>query len=59
VLNKLSLRHLDSWEQLLWSNSTGSSLILTYTRPGATAGILHGGTYTPMPWSPAFQDAAW
>lgn len=63
VLNQLSVRlphnHFNSWEQLLWSNRSGSSLILTYTRPGATAGILRGSTYTPIPWSRSFQDAAW
>jgi len=61
VLNKLYIRgkRFYGFEQLLWSNSSGSSLILAYTRPGATAGILHGRTYTPIPWSPSFQEAAW
>jgi hypothetical protein len=61
VLNKLNIKnkHFLDFEQLLWSNRTGSSLILTYSRPGATAGILDGRTYTPIPWSRSFQDAAW
>jgi hypothetical protein len=61
VLNKLNIKnkHFLDFEQLLWSNRSGSSLILTYSRPGATAGILDGRTYTPIPWSRSFQDAAW
>jgi hypothetical protein len=63
VLNKLSIKlphhHFNNWEQLLWSNSSGSTLILAYTRRGATAGIRHGRTYTSIPWSSAIQDAAW
>jgi hypothetical protein len=61
VLNKLYFKgkRFYDFEQLLWSNSSGSSLILTYARPGATAGILHGRTYASIPWSPSFQDAAW
>jgi hypothetical protein len=61
VLNKLYItgKRFHGFEQVLWTNSNGSSLILTSSRPGATAGILHGRTYTPIPWSPLFQDAAW
>jgi hypothetical protein len=61
VLNQLNIenKHFLGFEQLLWSNRSGSSLILTYSRPGATAGILRDRTYTPIPWSRSFQDAAW
>jgi hypothetical protein len=59
VLNNLSTGPRRSWEQLLWSSPDGNTLILTGVRLGATAGIVSGGHYTPIPWSGAIQDAAW
>jgi hypothetical protein len=59
VLNNLSTGPRRGWEQLLWSSPDGNTLILTGIRLGATAGIVSGGHYTPIPWSAAIQDAAW
>jgi hypothetical protein len=46
-------------EQLRYANATGSALIVSRVRPGATAGILRGNRYTPLPWSPHIVAAAW
>lgn len=45
--------------QLLWTSANGDTLILTGLRPGADAGIVSGGHFTPIPWSGTIQDAAW
>ncbi len=47
------------WEQVLWMNNSGSKLIVTYARPGQTAGILSGKSYTPIPWPADTVYAAW
>jgi hypothetical protein len=59
VLNHLSVGPRRTWEQLLWSSRDGSTVVLTGIRLGATAGIVRGRGYTPIPWSALIQDAAW
>jgi hypothetical protein len=49
----------DNWEQVLWMNSSGSKLIITNLRRGATAGIVRGQSYTAIPWSRETSLAAW
>jgi hypothetical protein len=34
-------------------------MVVSYARVGMTAGILHGDTYTPIPWNPQTSTAAW
>jgi hypothetical protein len=46
-------------EQVLWSSSTGQTVVVTGARPGATAGIIHGHRYTRIPWSASILSAAW
>jgi hypothetical protein len=47
------------FEQILYTNATGSVLVVSYAQPGTSAWILHGDTYTPIPWSPHTITAAW
>ena len=47
------------FELILYSNATGSVLVVSYAQPGTSAWILHGDTYTPIPWSPHTITAAW
>jgi hypothetical protein len=47
------------FELILYSNATGSVLVVSYAQPGTSAWILHGDTYTPIPWSPHTFTAAW
>jgi hypothetical protein len=46
-------------EQVLWSSSSGQTVVVTGARPGATAGIVHGHRYTRIPWSASILTAAW
>ena len=60
VLNDLNLaRSPLYYEQLMYTNATGSVLVVGRARPGATAGILRGHRYTPLPWSAHIAAAAW
>lgn len=57
-----TLNNLDvsgNYEAVLYTNADGSLLVVTGTRPGQTAGILHDGRYTSIPWSPYIGVAAW
>jgi hypothetical protein len=56
--NRLDGTGLES-EHILYTNATGSVLVVSDARPGTSAGILHGDTYTPIPWSPDTFAAAW
>jgi hypothetical protein len=57
----LNHRHFEdnNDEQVLWSSSSGQTVIVTGARPGATAGIIHGHRYTRIPWSASILTAAW
>jgi hypothetical protein len=61
TLNNISM--LDGnrvdYEQVLFTNTTGSELVVSYAKPGMSAGILRGDTYTPIPWNPRTSTAAW
>jgi hypothetical protein len=47
------------YEQILYTNTTGNVLVVSYARPGNSAGILRDGTYTPIPWTKQTTTAAW
>jgi hypothetical protein len=59
ILNDLNVLALSGYEQVLYTDATGSVLIVTFTRPGRNAVILHAGRDTPLPWSPYIGIAAW
>ena len=46
-------------QQVLWASSSGSELVITGYRLGASAGVLRGRQYTPIPWSAGILTAAW
>jgi hypothetical protein len=58
VLNELPVRQ-GAYEQVLWTSASGRKLIVTGTQPGASAGILTGRQFTPIPWSSGVLTAAW
>jgi len=47
------------YEQVMYTNATGSVLVVTGVRKGNTAGILRGRVYTPIPWSARTVTAVW
>jgi hypothetical protein len=47
------------YEQLLYTSTTGNVLVVSYARPGNSAGILRDGRYTPIPWNQQTIAAAW
>ena len=47
------------YEQVMYTNATGSVLVVTGVRKGNTAGILHGAAYTPIPWPANTVTAVW
>jgi hypothetical protein len=53
------LRVVSGYEQVLWSSPDGGVLAVAYLRGGNSMGILHGTSYTPIPWSPHIDTAAW
>jgi hypothetical protein len=57
TLNNLAV--VAGYEQVLWTNATGSVLVVAYAGNGNGVGILHGGKYTPIPWSSRTATAAW
>jgi hypothetical protein len=59
VVNTLNALNLSGYEQVLYTNASGSVLVVTYLRPGLNATILHDGRATPIPWSPYIGVAAW
>ena len=59
IVNNLDVLKLNGYEEVLYTNATGSVLVVTYLRPGRNATILHDGRSTPIPWSPYIGIAAW
>ena len=47
------------YAQVMYTNATGSVLVVTGVRKGNTAGILHGDAYTPIPWPANTVTAVW
>ena len=47
------------YAQVMYTNATGSVLVVTGVRKGNTAGILRGRVYTPIPWSARTVTAVW
>jgi hypothetical protein len=46
-------------EQVLWTSPDGSTVLVTGFRGQHSAGLLHDGRYTPIPWSARLLSAAW
>jgi hypothetical protein len=46
-------------EQVLWTSPDGSTVLVTGFRGQHSAGLLHDGRYTPIPWSAQLLSAAW
>lgn len=59
VLNDLNTLAGYRYEQVMYTNATGSVLVVTGVRKGNTAGILRGDAYTPIPWSRHTVTAVW
>jgi hypothetical protein len=57
--NLNDLRVVWGYEQVLWTNATGSVMVVAFARSSDSVGILHGGKYTPIPWFPRTATAAW
>lgn len=45
--------------QVLWTSSDGSRILVIGFRGIHSAGVLHDGQYTPIPWSAQLLTAAW
>ena len=45
--------------QVMWSSLDGSTILAIGFRDGNSAGLLHDGRYTPIPWSADLLTAAW
>jgi hypothetical protein len=60
VVNDLTFPTTVSWEQVLWTNATGASMVITGLagRP-QIADIVTGKHRTPIPWSWGIATAAW
>jgi hypothetical protein len=59
VLNDLNILAGYQYEQVMYSNASGSVLVVSGARKGMTAGILRGQRYTPIPWDPHIATAIW
>jgi hypothetical protein len=46
-------------DTVLWTSYNGSKIIVMGARPGQTAGVYSGSSYTPIPWPAYVVDAAW
>ena len=46
-------------DDVVWASYDGSKYIVLSERPGNTAGIVSGGTYTPLAWPVNVIAAAW
>lgn len=57
ILNNLPVT--GNYEQVLYPSVTGGALVVSYARPGQSAGIVRGNRYTPIPWNPQILAAAW
>jgi hypothetical protein len=44
---------------VLWTSPDGSTVLVTGFRGQHSAGLLHDGRYTPIPWSARLLSAAW
>jgi hypothetical protein len=47
------------YSEILWTNASGSVLVVSLVTKGNSMGIFHGDTYTPIPWSRTIATAAW
>ena len=45
--------------QVMWSSPDGSTILTIGFRDSHSAGLLHDGRYTPIPWSAQLLSAAW
>lgn len=43
----------------MYSNASGTVLVVSGARKGKTAGILRGDRYTPIPWDRHIVTAIW
>jgi hypothetical protein len=59
VVNDLNVLAGYQYEQVMYSNASGSVLVVSGARKGKTAGILRGDRYTPIPWDPHIATAIW
>lgn len=59
VLNDLNILAGYQYEQVMYSSTTGSVLVVSGVRKGKTAGILRGDRYTPIPWDRHIVTAIW
>jgi hypothetical protein len=50
---------LGSPAQVMWSSPDGSAILAIGFRDSHSAGLLHAGHYTPIPWSAQLLSAAW
>lgn len=59
VVNDLNILAGYQYEQVMYSNASGSVLVVSGARKGWTAGILRGNRYTPIPWDRHIATAIW
>jgi hypothetical protein len=59
VLNDLNILAGYEYEQVMYTNASGSVLVVSGARKGAAAGILRGRAYTPIPWGRGINTAVW
>jgi hypothetical protein len=59
VLNDLNVLAGYQYEQVMYSDASGSVLVVSGARKGSAAGILRGRAYTPIPWDRAIATAIW
>lgn len=46
-------------DTILWTNATGSTVVVADARPGRTLGVYTGRSYRPLPWPADGVGAAW
>jgi hypothetical protein len=59
VLNDRNVLAGYQYEQVMYSNASGSVLVVSGVRKGMTAGVVRGNRYTPIRWSRKIATAAW
>jgi hypothetical protein len=59
VVNDLNIPAGYQYEQVMYSNASGSVLVVSGARKGWAAGILRGDRYTPIPWDRHIATAIW
>ena len=59
VLNDRNVLAGYQYEQVMYTNATGSVLVVSGARKGMTAGVVRGNRYTPVRWSRKIVTAAW